>query len=219
MARPKPIAYEILQPEEIDQLPERLKIRLRGAIDERDEWLLVQASWPISDIVGNLNRLADFISDQEGQLKSSTMLETLTSWLAADVPSLEKDLVYDNLVARRDYLASTPLLTAAQIHEISGLDSSNRSEPASRWQKEGKTFGIRIGQPFLYPAFQFRDGRPHEALIDILAALPKDMSAWQRAFWFASGNGWLNGDKPQQRLDDADSVVEAARQLSNPAHG
>lgn len=43
----------------------------------------------------------------------------------------------------------------------------------------------------------------------MLAALPADMTAWQTALWFASGNGWLDGDK-QQRLDDGKRLVEAA---------
>lgn len=40
-----------------------------------------------------------------------------------------------------------------------------------------------------------------------------------KAFWFASGNGWLDGDEPQRRLSDAEDVVEAARRLSEPARG
>ena len=125
----------------------------------------------------------------------------------------------DNLAARRDYLDDTPTLTAAQIHDMSGLASRNKDEPASRWKKEGRTFAVRLGRRGLFPAFQFEDGRPRTVVRHVLAALPVGMTPWQTAFWFASGNGWLDGDEPQQRLGDAHRVVEAARRLSEPAIG
>ena len=37
------------------------------------------------------------------------------------------------------------------------------------------------------------------------------MTGWQIAMWFASGNGWLEGAEPQERLSDPDAVVDAAR--------
>ena len=37
--------------------------------------------------------------------------------------------------------------------------------------------------------------------------------------WFASGNGWLDGDEPKERLSDPDAVVDAARRLADPALG
>ncbi len=215
----KLIDYETLAPEEVDELPESSRIRLKSAFKEGDEWFLVRSSWPLSGLVRGLNRLVEIRAEHVWSVNSTSMLSQLTSLLAADLPSAEKDLVYDNLSARSEYLDRTPVLTAAEIHDLSGLGSRNQSEPASRWQKEGNTFGIRVGRPYLFPAFQFLDGRPREGLSEILAALPKDFTAWQKAFWFASGNGWLDGDKPEQRLDDVSKVVDAARQLSNSAHG
>ena len=111
------------------------------------------------------------------------------------------------------------MFTAAELHELSGLGSRTRSEPVSQWQKEAKTFGICVGQPYLYPAFQFRDGRPRKGRSRILSALPNDMTSWQNPLWFASVIGWLGGVKPEQRLEDVNLVVEAAKQLSRPVHG
>ncbi len=215
----KTIDYESLAPEEVDELPESVRIRLKGALKEGGEWFLVRSSWPLSGLVRELNRLGEIRAEHVWPVNSTSMLSQLAWLLAADLPSTEKDLVYDNLTARTEYLDRTPVLTAAEIHSLSGLGSRNQSEPASRWQKEGKTFGIRVGQPYLFPAFQFLDGRPREGLSEILAALPRDITPWQKAFWFASGNGWLDGDKPEQRLDDVSKVVDAARRLTNLAHG
>ena len=111
------------------------------------------------------------------------------------------------------------MLTADQVHNMSGLHSRNKSEPASRWKKEGKTFAVRVERRDLYPAFQFEDGAPRPVVRDVLAALPDGMTSWQKAFWFASGNGWLDGEEPQRRLNDGERVVDAARRLSEPAGG
>ena len=217
--KPKPVDYEPLKPEEVEELPERVKVRLSEAMREDDEWLVIRSSSPVSGIVERLSRLKELETGHGSQPSSTRILEQLTKWMAADLPSIEQDLLLDNLTARRDYLNRTQVFTATQVHDMSGLDSRNPSEPASRWHKEGKTFGIRVGQPYLYPAFQFHEGRPHEAMRHILAALPNDMTAWERAFWFASANGWLDGDSPEQCLDNVDSVIAAARQLSNLAKG
>lgn len=217
--KPKPIAYEPLTREEVEELPERVKVRLSEAVKEDGEWLVVHSSSQVSGIVERMSRLSELETGHVSPLSSPKLLEQLTSWIAADLSSVEKDLILDNLTARRNYLNHTPVFTSTQIHDMSGLNSRNQSEPASRWHKEGKTFGIRVGQPYLYPAFQFHEGRPREAMKHILAALPNDMTAWERAFWFASGNGWLDGDKPEQRLENVTSVIAAARQLSNLANG
>ena len=132
---------------------------------------------------------------------------------------MNTDLALDNFALRREYLEETRMLTAEQIHGMSGVRSANPSEPASRWKMEGRTFAVHIQGRDLYPAFQFQDGAPHPAMKDVLATLPVGMSPWQKAFWFASGNGWLDGDEPQRRLGDGRQVIEAARQLAQPALG
>ena len=132
---------------------------------------------------------------------------------------VETDLEIDNVQLRADYLEKTPVLTAAEVRAASDLRPRNRSEPASRWKREGRIFAVRCQGIDRYPAFQFQDGAPRPSIKDILAALPKGTTAWQTALWFASGNGWLDGAEPQQRLDDGDQVVQAARRLAQPAFG
>ena len=91
--------------------------------------------------------------------------------------------------------------------------------PVSQWKREAKVFSVRQSGIDLYPAFQFSDGAPLPVIERILAILPKEMSDWQVAMWFASGNGWLGGDEPQQRVSDPDAVVVAAQRLADPAVG
>lgn len=136
-----------------------------------------------------------------------------------DTPDFESQLAIDNLELRRTYVAETRMLTAAEIHRLPGLHSRNTSEPASRWKAEGKTFALRVDGRNYYPAFQFAHGSPRPVVKAVLAELPATMTAWQTALWFASANGWLDGDRPQDRLDDDSLVVLAARRLAEPVYG
>ena len=215
---PKPIMWEPLEAEEVENLPPRVRGRLGEAAGEGDEWLVVHASWPLGGMVDRLNRLSRMRPEAQWR-QGQDDLDRMLAWLVAAGSGVEAELAVDNLELRRAYLDETPMLTAVQIHHMSGLRSRNASEPASRWKSEGKTFAVRVGRRDLYPAFQFEDGAPHPVVRDVLAALPEAMTGWQKALWFASGNGWLDGDEPQQRLHDGELVVAAARRLSDPARG
>ena len=51
MAKLNAIRYEILNPSDVDELPDRLTIRLKEAIDEGDEWMLVRSTWPLDSVM------------------------------------------------------------------------------------------------------------------------------------------------------------------------
>ncbi len=129
------------------------------------------------------------------------------------------DLRDDNIELRRKYLATTRCLDAVEIHELSGSRSKDRRATARRWKRQGRILAVRRSGGDVYPAFQFEDDRPRPAIRDVLAALPDWMGCWQTAFWFASGNGWLGGETPADRLDDPEEVVRAARRAGDPAVG
>ncbi len=218
--QPESISWEPLQPDEVKKLPPRVREQLGRATEVEDEWIVLHAAgWPLASIVDRLNRLYRLSSQATTRESRKQHLDRALAWLVAAGPGVEAELAVDNLELRNRYMSETPMLTAAQIHRMSGLGSNNASEPASRWKAEGKTFAVRVRGRDHYPAFQFEDGSPRPVIKSILAALPVAMTAWQTALWFASGNGWLDGDEPRNRLDDGDSVVAAARQLAEPARG
>ena len=220
VVQPEPISWEPLQPDEVENLPPRVRGRLGTAIEVEDEWIVLHAAgWPLASIVDRLNRLYRMSSQATTRESQKQHLDRALAWLVAAGPGVEAELAVDNLELRNQYMNETPMLTAAQIQRMSGLRSKNASEPASRWKAEGKTFAVRVRGRDHYPAFQFEDGSPRPVMKAILAAVPETMTAWQKAIWFASGNGWLDGDEPRHRLDDGDSVVEAARQLAESARG
>jgi hypothetical protein len=137
------------------------------------------------------------------------LLNVLIPMPPADDP--RKSLAFDNAAARALFFDQVPCLNSKEVAHLAGHRSKNTSMTASRWKQAGKLFSLtRLGEE-IYPAFQFRDGQPHPAVARILAALPQRKRSWQIAFWFTSSNGWLDGDTPADRLDDADAVIEAAR--------
>lgn len=125
----------------------------------------------------------------------------------------------DNAKLRAHFFKSVPTLTSAEVHEFSGRTSRNKSLTANRWKASGKIFAVTYNGQDRYPAFQFQDGEPRGIIKPILDALPDDMSPWQTALWFISGNGWLDGHPPMEALDDKDAVIEAALQENETAVG
>ena len=64
MLKPKRIAYETLEPDEVHQLPERVRLRLAEGVGERDEWVIIHSPWPFSRMVDRLNLLGGLSGDQ-----------------------------------------------------------------------------------------------------------------------------------------------------------
>ncbi len=222
--QPERLIWRHLRPDEVNELPAKLKASLGEVREPQEEWIVLRARDPeLGRAVDHAIRILDMqlAAPRPGHRRQSLdrMLELLVADEYAPHSPVEADILIDNLELRAAYLRDTGLLTSEDIHKASGLRSRNLSEPASRWKREGRIFAVRQGRADLYPAFQFQDGAPHPAVRAVLAAFPEKMSAWQRALWFASGNGWLAGDEPQSRLDDGELLVRAARRLAEPASG
>ena len=133
---------------------------------------------------------------------------------------MDRELTQDNAELRAQYLREVPTFTAADIHRLMHCSQLNSpSEPASRWRREKRVFAVRYGRARLFPCFQFAEGRPLPVVRQVLKRLPADMTPWQIAFWFRSGNGWLDGRSPEEVLGNEDRVLNAANRLSDPAVG
>lgn len=215
-----------LAPDDLAALPPGLHEKIGAAFGSTDipsaDWLLVGAAK--TELARAIERAVEALP--AAAAKRSTQLteadiEKLLDVILADEPRapVEAQLEIDNAVLRAEYLKETPLMTAAEVRAASGLSPRNRSEPASRWKREGKLFAVRRSGADLYPAFQFADGFPRPVIQETLTVLPRHMSGWQVAMWFASGNGWLDGAEPQERLSQPEAVINAARQLAGPATG
>ncbi len=126
--------------------------------------------------------------------------------LAVPLAEIERD----NAEAQARFIDDVKCYSAEEIARLAGHVASNRSATATRWKTQRAIFGVRRLGRDRYPAFQFQDGRPRKIVGKVLEALPRDMSPWQTALWFSSSNGWLDGDKPMERLADAASLLAAA---------
>ncbi len=216
----EPIAWETLRPDEVANLPQRVRDNPERETQAEDTWVVLHSADPeLSNILDHLQRLFRISSHTGTQETIEQHLDRALGWLVQAGIGTESKVALDNLEWRSRYLKETPMLTASDVHVMSGMRAKNTSEPASRWKADGKTIGVRVQGRDFYPDFQFEDGSPRPIMKRILDALPDHLTAWQKLAWFASGNGWLDGATPQDSLEDGDAVVAAARQLVDPARG
>lgn len=152
---------------------------------------------------GNIEKLVDIFLEGEERLE------------------VDEDIDLENAKLRATYFSDTKPYTAAEIRAFRapGKMPKNKSEPASRWKRENRIFAIRKNGVDYFPRFQFVDGAPLPLIKKVLKQLPDDMTQWQIAFWFASGNGWLDGIAPQDALGDEEGVLLAAQRMRETAIG
>jgi hypothetical protein len=208
---------------ELGQAADELtRSRMAQDAAQAEKVLIVRSVSPGS--IRTLQRLLSIAGTELPRLRSAAMEQQISRILEALVESetlsdVDADIADDNALLRAEYLRTTPTLTAEGIHRAAGSTSTNKAEPASRWLREGKVFAVRQGRTNRFPAFQFRNGQPHPALAATLAALPGDWSPWQVAFWFASGNGWLDGAAPEDCLNTPARLLTAAQRASEETVG
>ena len=147
---------------------------------------------------------------EDPKARSEKRINAMVKDLLKDEECADIDLEIerDNAELRATYLQTTELYTPEDIQG-----------PSTKWKREGRIFAIQDDGKDLFPAFQFADGQPLPIIKKILEALPEDMSPWQTAFWFESGNGWLDGEVPQECLKNESDLIDAAEQLAQPMIG
>ena len=209
--------------DDIGALPAQLRERIvHAAAGTPGDWTLVGTlDAELTELFQRVVARLPSMALMHRQALTERNIELMIESILPDAPRAEvrAELEIDNARLRADYLQETRMLTATEIRTGSGLNPKNASEPASRWKREGRIFAVRHGGRDLYPAFQFADGQPRRVIKDVLAQMPRWATPWQIALWFASGNGWLGGAAPEERLDAPGEVVEAALHLATPVEG
>ena len=176
---------------------------------------------PLGSTVSRLVERVPEIARIRRQQLTEKNIDALVELYLADDPASEarRAIETDNARERARFLSEVACLTSKEIAQNAGHQAANASVTGSRWKQQGRIFSVPSRGSELYPAFQFREGQPHPTVAKILRELPKQMSAWQIAFWFTSSNGWLRGAAPADRLDDEEAVVKAAHRESEPIVG
>ena len=121
---------------------------------------------------------------------------------------------------RKSFMKDVPTWSADEVAEQGGYGAKNKSAAATRWTKDGKIFSVLYGGKQHYPQFQFRHGEPRPIIAQILKALGEDATGWDRAFFFATPNNYLNDATPMDRLNDKNMeelLVQVAARHAHPA--
>ena len=116
----------------------------------------------------------------------------------------------ENILLRVDYLTRNKLITSYDIHVLSGSKSTNTSVTASQWKRNGRIFAVVGTKSFVYPSFQFLNGKPRPIIKAVLDIIAEDFSSWEIAFWFETENSWLDGKRPQDCLNQKEDILQAA---------
>lgn len=161
----------------------------------------------VRNFLETLVRVSENLDESRFEATISKLADLM---LPDDLSVARGALAADNLELRDRFISEVPQLTSAEIGAKAGLQTKNPYATAARWKKNGEIFSVLHRGTEYYPAFQFRDGRPHPAIKKVLKALPAHLSGWQKAFWFVSTNGWLGDKAPVDVLDNAKAVTEAA---------
>jgi hypothetical protein len=126
-----------------------------------------------------------------------------------------------NAEARQELIDEFGLFDSDQLAEMAGSKAKNRSATASRWLAERRVFAVEhLGHRY-FPAFQFGiDSRPRPVVRRILEVFePHGLEGWELALWFTTASGWLDDQRPVDRLAGApdDVVMSAERTFGEEA--
>jgi hypothetical protein len=119
--------------------------------------------------------------------------------------------------AWREMESEFGLLSSLEVSELAGSRSPNRSY-ASEQHAKGRLVAIKRPGGLRYPGFQI--DRSEHAILSVMAELisvaaEAGRSEASLALWMTSPSGYLDGDRPVDRLSDAELVVGVARQSFN----
>ncbi|MDH4559026.1 hypothetical protein E8F11_28305 [Pseudomonas sp. BN417] len=153
-------------------------------------------------------------------------VEQLVSLLLPKVPIRPGALKEAQMLAmaKKAILESGDWLSARDIATLAGLTSENPSSRPSRWKREGRIFAIRHNGNDYFPIYALsKDSgfRPLPAVAEVLKVFAGQKDDWGLAYWFASVNSFLAGNRPQDLLiTDSDRVVAAAAdEVAGIVHG
>ncbi len=136
-------------------------------------------------------------------------------------PEVLKSSYAEQLLAsarfRREIMEEFGGLSSRQVAEVAHSTSGNPAALANSWKAARKIFAVDF-EGVRFPAFQFDEqGKTREVIGRVIEAVGDVLSGWDLCLWFCSANGYLDGARPVDLLEDTpDEVVEAARRSVEP---
>jgi hypothetical protein len=111
----------------------------------------------------------------------------------------------------REIEATWGLLTPEAVMKVLGLPGTDAGA-VSRMRADGCLLAVERGGAYVYPGFQFESG--HVApVVRALVVLAHEVRWTQNELvvWLCSPSGYFGGDRPVEHLDEAEELVEKAR--------
>ncbi|WP_026819157.1 hypothetical protein [Arthrobacter castelli] len=103
------------------------------------------------------------------------------------------------------------LLTAPQVADLLGSQSSNRNAYAADRRKKGQLLGVRRRNAYLYPGFQFDGASIHPLIPELIKIADRHhVEPGDLAQWLCLKTRQLAGDRPVDHLNERERVINAA---------
>lgn len=104
-----------------------------------------------------------------------------------------------------------PMLDSSQVASLLGISATNRNK-ASQLAKQGKILGVVRGNRTLYPSFEFdlEAGKVRPVVAEVVKTAGDRWAAESLLQWFCAPNGFLDGRRPVDVIEDEQTLVAAA---------
>jgi hypothetical protein len=207
--------------------PKEIRSRLNGLGAERVIALTFEhgSERAVKAIAETMTSIAPLISAII-ERRQQAALDSIVDALVPHMPPPQHMMVEARMTAqaRKAVLEGAEWLTAAQIAELAGFSATNPSAQPNKWKKDGLIFAIRHQGTDYFPGYGLDPAanyRPVKALAQVLRVFSNAKDSWGLAYWFASVNSFLGGQRPQDVLaQQSDRVIAAAQdEMAEIAHG
>jgi len=126
--------------------------------------------------------------------------------------------------ARDAVLTEGDWLTGEQVCALARFDEGAASTQLAKWLCGGEIFAVNHQGIDYFPAYGFdrqSSFRPMTSMAKVIETLGQSKDGWGLAYWFASSNSFLGGQRPQDLLAvDPQAVIAAAMdELNGALHG
>lgn len=201
--------------------------RMRAQDHEQGVILIVDKASPETlDALGkSLEVFAQLFSETLGRAEQSTIDQLVTLFLPK-VPVSANVMREAQMLAeaKKAILESGDWVSAADIAKLGGFTSSNVSSQPNKWKREKRIFAIRHNGADYFPIYgldKHAEFRPLAAMRDVISVLEREKTGWEMAYWFASVNSYLDGERPQDLLAHCPERVIAAaeNEVAGVTHG
>ncbi|RKS27962.1 hypothetical protein BJ917_0823 [Pseudomonas sp. WPR_5_2] len=151
-----------------------------------------------------------------GALPQTADTEELASGLSAPRTLNPRTLFREAVMlaeARQLILQGGDWVTAAGLSQLTGLEPAALAAGLRAWLRDGRLISVSDRSQEYFPAFAFGDAtepRPSPEFAAVVTVLREKKDGWGMAFWFASSNHFLGGNRPQDLLRSTPERVRDA---------